>query len=81
MTSRSQNERKFSQWRSLPEGGRLYWVDVAGRNGWRARYLKLVDATETTVRFWQEIYDAAGVLFEVHHKYPDDLGHQKEMRS
>jgi len=27
----------------------------ARRQGWRARYLKEVDAQETTLRFWQEI--------------------------
>jgi hypothetical protein len=44
--------------------------------GWRARYLKEVDANEQTVRFWQEIYDAEGSLVEVHQKYPIDLGHK-----
>jgi len=38
----------------LPEGGRRYWRDVVGRQGWRACYLKDVDAKESTVRFWQE---------------------------
>ena len=43
----------------------------------RARYLKEVDAQETTVRFWQEIYDDQGNLVEIHEKYPVDKGHQK----
>jgi hypothetical protein len=30
-----------------------------------ARYLKNVDAGETTVRFWQEIYDDTGKLEEM----------------
>jgi hypothetical protein len=45
--------------------------------GWQARYLKEVDANETTVRFWQEIYDDAGKWVETHEKFPVDKGHQK----
>ncbi len=41
-------------------------MDVAGRLGWLARYLKEVDANEKTLRFWQEIYDDRGKLMEVH---------------
>jgi len=48
-----------------------------GRQGWRARYLKEVDAKESTVRFWQEIYDEQGRLVETHEKYPVDRGHRK----
>lgn len=57
--------------------GRRYWLDVIGRHGWRARYLKEVDASETTIRFWQEIYDEAGVLVELHQKFPVDEGHRR----
>jgi hypothetical protein len=56
---------------------RRYWLDVAGRQGWRARYVKDVDASETTLRFWQEIFDENGKLTEIHEKYPVDKGHQK----
>jgi hypothetical protein len=77
MGTRSQNERRFTHWKTLPGGGRLYWIDVSGRQGWRARYFKEVDASETTARFWQEIYDDRGVLVEVHEKYPVDRGHRK----
>ena len=77
MATREQNERKFGQWRDLPSGGRRYWLDVQGHHGWRARYLKEADAAETTLRFWQEIYDEAGVLVETHHKFPIDEGHRK----
>lgn len=77
MNSRVQNERKFRSWQELPGGGRRYWLDVLGRLGWRARYLKEVDAQELTLRFWQEIYDDHGRLVEVHEKYPVDKGHQK----
>ena len=77
MASREQNERKFGQWRELAGGGRCYWLDVDGRQGWRARYLKEVDAGENTARFWQEIYDGAGTLVEIHEKFPVDHGHRK----
>ena len=77
MASREQNERKFDQWRELFGGGRCYWLDVSGYQGWRARYLKEVDATENTVRFWQEIYDDQARLVEVHEKFPVDKGHRK----
>ena len=62
---------------SLHSGGRQYHLDLTGRFGWRARYLKEVDADETTVRFWQEIFDDAGRLVEIHEKFPVDKGHQK----
>ena len=73
---RRQNERKFGAWEDLPSGGRRYWYDVPGHSGWRARYVKEVDASEDTARFCQEIYDDRGRLVEVHEKYPVDLGHQ-----
>jgi hypothetical protein len=72
---RQQNEKKFGAWRELPTGGRLYTYDVEGRSGWKAKYVKEVDAEESTVRFAQEIYDVDGRLREVHEKYPVDLGH------
>lgn len=77
MSTRSQNENKFGQWNELPDGGRCYQLDVPGKSGWRARYLKEVDANETTLRFWQEIYDDKGRLVETHQKFPVDKGHQK----
>lgn len=77
MSTRTQNEKKFGNWDELPGGGRRYWLDVSGRLGWRARYLKEVDAEEITLRFWQEIYDDKGNLAEIHEKYPVDRGHQK----
>lgn len=49
-----------------------YRLDVPGRSGWLARYLKEVDAEDTTLRFWQEIYDDQGRLVEIHEKYPLD---------
>jgi hypothetical protein len=77
VSTRSQNEKKFGHWQDLPDGGRRYWRDVFGRQGWRARYLKDVDANEITVRFWQEIYDEDGALVETHEKFPMDQGHRK----
>ena len=77
MSTRTQNEKKFRNWNDLPGGGRRYWLDVFGRVGWRARYLKEVDAQEVTLRFWQAIYDEEGKLVEVHEKFPVDTGHRK----
>ena len=77
MASRKQNERKFPNRVNLPSGGRRYWLEVKGRSGWFARYVKEVDAREKTIRFYQEIYSKEGVLVEIHEKYPVDKGHQK----
>lgn len=77
MSTRTQNEKKFGHWEELSDGGRRYRLDVRGRLGWLARYLKEVNANETTVRFWQEIYDEHGNLVEIHEKYPVDKGHRK----
>ena len=77
MSTRAQNEKKFGQWDELANGGRRYRLEVRGRLGWLAVYLKEVDADETTQRFWQEIYDDRGKLVETHEKYPLDKGHQK----
>jgi hypothetical protein len=77
VSTREQNEDKFSNRENLSSGGRRYWLDVQGKQGWKARYVKEVDADEVTVRFYQEIYDGTGKLVEVHHKYPVDHGHQK----
>jgi hypothetical protein len=77
LSTRAQNEKKFGQWEELTGGVRRYRLDVIGRLGWLARYLKEVDANETTLRFWQEIYDDQGRLVEIHEKFPVDKGHQK----
>jgi hypothetical protein len=74
---REQNERKFGAWRDLPDGGRAYSFEVKGRSGWRARYVKEVDAEGSTVRFYQEVFDGDGRLREVHEKYPTDFGHRQ----
>jgi hypothetical protein len=75
MATRQQNEQKFGHWQELAGGGRRYWLEVAGHHGWRARYLKEVDSHESTLRFWQEIYDEMGKLVEIHQKFPVDEEH------
>ena len=75
---RRENERKFGQWDSLPNGGRRYFYDVLGRrSGWKARYIKEVNEEEETVRFWQEIYDEQGKMVEFHLKFLEDMGHRR----
>jgi hypothetical protein len=66
MSTRQQNEKKFGSWEELPGSGRRYRLDVTGRLGCQARYLKEVDANEQTVKFRQEIYDERGKLMETH---------------
>ncbi len=77
MATQTENELKFPNWEELPDGGRRYWLDVEGRWGWGARYVKIVDSAEKTVLFFQEIYDEQGNLVEIHEKFPVDKGHQK----
>lgn len=72
---REQNERKFSDWVTLPDGGRKYWFEVKGKSGCKARYVKEVNINEETARFYQKIYNAKGVLVEIHEKFPVDKGH------
>jgi hypothetical protein len=72
---RRQNERKFGVWDELPDGGRRCLYEVEGRDGWSARYVKEVDASEGTVKFYQEIYDEHGCLVAIHEKYPVNKGH------
>jgi len=62
---RQLNEKKFSNWEKLPDGGRKYWLEIKGRYGWKARYVKEVDAMEETVKFYQEIYDGDGNLMVI----------------
>lgn len=74
---RKKNERKFGFWEDLADGNWRYFYEVKGRSGWTARYIKEVDGFESTVRFWQELYDESGRLVEVHEKYPIDKGHRR----
>lgn len=77
---RRENERKFGQWKTSPDGGRTYWLDVPGLHGWTARYVKKVDASEQTVLFLQEIFDGNSQLVEIHEKFPVDRGHVRMER-
>jgi hypothetical protein len=72
---RKENEKKFGNWADQANGNRVYWYELLGRRGWKARYVKEVDGAEVTLSFRQEIYDENGVLREIHEKYPVDKGH------
>jgi len=74
---RKSNEKEFDFWEELTDGGRRYWFEVSGRYGWKARYVKEVDAFEATTHFYQEIYNEKNELTEIHLKYPQDTGHKK----
>ena len=74
---RGLNEKKFPNRDKLPGGGKKYWLDIEGKHGWKARYVKEVNKREETIRFYQEIYDAKGKLIEIHEKFPVDKGHRK----
>jgi hypothetical protein len=73
---RQLNERKFSDWENLSNGGRRYWLEINGKHGWKARYVKEVNALEETTKFYQEVYDNKGKLVEIHEKFPLDKGHR-----
>ncbi|MFQ5865448.1 MAG: hypothetical protein ACE5IW_09495 [bacterium] len=45
------NERKFGSGDELPNGGRRYYLEVQGKKGWKARYVKEVDNQEKTIKF------------------------------
>ncbi|MBD3749964.1 MAG: hypothetical protein IE931_10745 [Sphingobacteriales bacterium] len=75
-SKREINEKKFSFWEEN-DLGRLYWFEIDGKFGWKARYLKQVDKDDITIKFWQEIYNNLGILEEIHEKYPEDKGHVK----
>jgi len=77
LANRRQNESKFNLWDQTDSGGRIYRMKIQGRLGWSAVYLKEVDSSENTIRFWQEIYDERNVLREIHEKFPIDRGHRK----
>ncbi len=74
---RSKNEKQFGNWAPADSGGRIYWIEITGRFGWKARYVKEVDMNEETLAFRQEIIDEHGILREIHEKFPIDKGHQK----
>jgi len=49
-------------------------MDIAKR---RQNERKFGTWRESTVRFYQEVFDGDGRLREVHEKFPADLGHRK----
>ena len=71
------NEKKFGKWDTFPDGGRKYWMEIRGKSGWSARYIKEVDKNENTIKFYQEIYNGQGELVEIHCKFPKDTGHKR----
>lgn len=73
---RKENEKKFGKWTET-DSGRIYFFEVKGKKGWKARYVKEVDADENTLKFFQEIYNEKNVLVELHEKFPTDKGHKK----
>ncbi len=77
LSKRKSNEKKYGAWEELSNGHRRYFCEVKGHHGWKAHYVKEVDASERILRFYQEIYNEHGELVEVHEKYPVDKGHSK----
>lgn len=74
---RQKNEIDYESWIEKEDGGRIYWFEISGKLGWKAKYLKEVNNEEVTIKFWQEVYDGNNVIKEIHEKYPVDKGHQK----
>jgi len=74
---KEQNEKKFGNWKELEDGSREYWLEVLGKSGWKAKYVKIVDINEETLKFFQAIYNEEGELVEIHEKFPIDKGHSK----
>lgn len=52
-SKRKQNEKEFTHWKDIENGGRMYWFIIEGRHGGRAVYLKEVNENEITVSFVQ----------------------------
>ena len=75
MATRRKNEKEYRNWEDLPDGGRRYWYDRKGHDGFQ-RMIKIVDADENTLFVIQEIYNDNNQLVEIHQKFPIDTGHQ-----
>ena len=69
--------KQQKNWNETDAGGRVYWYEIPGKHGWKARCVKEVDSNEETLTFRQEIYDENDTLVEIHQKFPIDTGHQK----
>lgn len=74
---REKNQHKFDNWNDKEDGGRVYWFEISGHHGWKAKYVKEVDKNEKTISFRQEIYNQQNKLVEIHEKYPLNKGHKK----
>jgi hypothetical protein len=66
---RKANETEYNLWTENDKGGRIYYFEINGKLGWKAKYLKEVNKDEITIRFWQEIYDERKILREIQEKY------------
>lgn len=42
------NEKQYKNWNETYAGGRVYWYEIPGKHGWKARYVKEVDSDEET---------------------------------
>lgn len=78
---RIQNEKVFSNFEELENGNRKYWFEIIGKLGWKAKYVKITNASEITLSFTQEIYNDKNELVEIHEKYPIDKGHVKIIKN
>jgi hypothetical protein len=45
---RQKNEMEFESWVENKDGSRIYSFGIFGKLGWKAKYLKEVDAEEVT---------------------------------
>ena len=52
---RKENEQKFPNHKELMDGSRMYWFEIEGRMGWKARYVKIVNQFEVTISFCPKI--------------------------
>ena len=77
MNKRRKNEKEYSTWTELENGGRIYVkkVNAGDKSGNFAQYEKKVDQNEKTITFVQKIIDKSGNVLEIHEKFPIDKGH------
>jgi len=71
------DENKFSCWAELPNGGRIYWLEVEGNSGWKVKYVKVVNCDEDPILLYQDIFNERGELVEIHERFPADKGHRR----
>ena len=46
---RQKNEMQFTSWKEKEDGGRIYSFEIAGKFGWKAKYLKETDKEAPTM--------------------------------